>query len=146
MESIDTLTSVSHAAAWQGGLVPAPSESSFIINMTEKFQNRLCLISVCVKTDTFTETSRRNETWILLLKKYFDYAKSAFLNIFLSVSILFRMITPLFCPDVWSVKPETEGNYWMKPGKIRCLQFSIIQKEMSNVFFFSLCFVSENVI
>ena len=94
--------SVSHAAVWQGGLVPAPSESS-VINMTEKFQNRLCLISVCVKTDTFTETSRRNETWILLLKKYFDYAKSAFLNIFLSVSILFRMITPLFCPDIWSV-------------------------------------------
>lgn len=95
MESINTLTSVSHAAAWQGGLVPAPSESS-VINMTEKFQNRLCLISVCVKTDPFTETSRRNETWILLLKKYFDYAKSAFLNIFLSVSIL-------FCPDIWSV-------------------------------------------
>lgn len=102
MESIDTLTFVSHAAAWQGGLVPAPSEWS-VINMTEKFQNRLCLISVCVKTDTFTETTRRNETWILLLKKYFDYAKSTFLNIFLSVSILFRMITPLFCPDIWSV-------------------------------------------
>lgn len=97
MESIDTLTSVSHAAAWQGGLVPAPSESS-VINMTEKFQNRLCLISVCVKTDTFTETSRRNETWILLLKKYFDYAKSTFLNIFYQFQYCLEWLLPYFAP------------------------------------------------